>query len=97
MIDLLISHFPINYLVGSYPPVFSKIYTVREVIWNASRNMWEIILSCDGICILFWNNPKSSKIVSKLFLNYAPSIKPFFWVLRIDSYEKLVKMNREVD
>ena len=34
----------------------------------------------------------SSKIVSKLFLNYAPSIKPFSWFSQIDSYDKFPKI-----
>ena len=38
-----------------------------------------------------WRNKGSSKIVSKLFLNYVPSMKPFSWVLRIDSYQKFSK------
>ena len=38
-----------------------------------------------------WLYLRSCKIVSKLFLNYALSIKPFSWVLRIDSYEKFPK------
>ena len=32
-----------------------------------------------------------SEIASLLFMNYAPIIKPFFWVIRIDSYERFQK------
>ena len=35
---------------------------------------------------------RSSKIISKYFLNYVPSIKSFSWVLRIDSYQKFPKI-----
>ena len=28
---------------------------LREIIWNAPKNMWKMILSCDSIWIIIWN------------------------------------------
>ena len=36
---------------------------IREVTWNAQKRMWKMILSCDGICIKFWNVLKSNNSI----------------------------------
>ena len=48
--------------------------------------MWKMILSCDGICILFWNTPKSKNfnfgsfsVLITWFLNAPFSYFRNFW------------------
>ena len=60
--------------------------------WNSA--VFKLTLNMNHVClsIKIVSQLRSYKIVSKLFLNYAPSIKPFSWVLRIDSYQKFPKI-----
>ena len=52
---------------------------------------YKVLWKCLHIGLFIYQYKRSCKIVSKLFLNYAPSTLSFYRLLRIDSYQKFEK------
>ena len=45
------------------PNQYFSVTAIRWVTWNAPKSMWKMILSCDRICLKFWNAPKSNNFI----------------------------------
>ena len=54
---------------------------IRMVSWNARKSMWKIYFSRDGICICFWNAPKSNNFIFGSFSAFlkCPIFPIWFW------------------
>ena len=57
-----------NYFCNNDLCLIWLFFAYREVILNAPKSMWMMILSYDGICISFWNVSKSKNFIFGSFL-----------------------------
>ena len=70
----------------------SPISVVNNISWPDSKYFDVNWLNAGMFWLQAYAAKRSCKIVSKIFLNFAPSKKPFSWSLRIDWYQKFSKI-----